>query len=313
VSQAELEETHNYIGKVGSRTAYFTLTWKTDKSVVGSYICPEGKAINYDLSGDNLIDGILRLIEFTDGIQTAQLNLRKKINGNIVSWAGIMRNIDGRELNVSFKRHRGAIPTINENHIDNGPNIELENMINLEVERRIEQERIAASNRQRADKNTGNSIEAVVKKTLEQQIGSTARNLVLVRKSLTEHEGFYVDILGQQRRIRVVHDLGAEILGGNLIITHQQGTSNSACIDQFTVNKTSKQHKKLKKNTNENYFVHQTDHHAYHWHSQRLRSECRHDDRIIPSTTFGTRSSQQQRSTAEGCSSNHSTRSRQCS
>jgi hypothetical protein len=132
-----------------------------------------------------------------------------------------MRNIDGRELNVSFKRHRGAIPTINENHIDNGPNIELENMINLEVERRIEQERIAASNRQRADKNTENSIEAVVKKTLEQQIGSTARNLVLVRKSLTEHEGFYVDILGQQRRIRVVHDLGAEILGGNLIITHQ--------------------------------------------------------------------------------------------
>ena len=221
VSQAELEETHNYIGKVGSRTAYFTLTWKTDKSVVGSYICPEGKAINYDLSGDNLIDGMLRLIEFTDGIQTAQLNLRKKNNGNIVSWAGIMRNIDGRELNVSFKRHRGAIPTINENHIDNGPNIDVENMINLEVERRLEQERIAASNRQQADKNTGNSIEAVVKKTLEQQIGSTARNLVLVRKSLTEHEGFYVDILGQQRRIRVVHDLGAEILGGNLIITHQ--------------------------------------------------------------------------------------------
>lgn len=220
-SQAQLEETHNYIGKVGSRTAYFTLTWKADKSVVGSYICPEGKAINYYLSGHNLIEGTLRLIEYTNGVHTAQLDLRKKINGNIVSWVGIMRNIDGRELNVSFKRHRGAIPRINANHIDNGPNIALENMINLEVERRLEQERIAALNRQQADKSTGNSIEAVVKRTVEQQIGSAVRNLVLVRKSLTEHEGFYVDIFGQQRRIRVVHDLGAEILGGNLIVTHQ--------------------------------------------------------------------------------------------
>ncbi|MFN6016798.1 MAG: hypothetical protein ACK49N_04410 [Verrucomicrobiota bacterium] len=220
-SQAQLEQTHNYIGKVGSRTAYFTLTWKADKSVVGSYICPGGKAINYGLAGDNLIDGVLRLNEFTDGVLTAHLYLTKNINGKAVSWVGSMQNLDGRALNVSFKRHRGAIPAINAAHVEDDPSVAVENMINLEVERRLERERAAALIRQQAEQNTGNSVEVVVKRRLEQQLGAPVRNLILVRKSLTEHEGFYVDASGLQRRIRVVHDLGAEILGGNLIISHE--------------------------------------------------------------------------------------------
>lgn len=215
-----VEQTHNYIGKVGTRTAYFTLTWKPDKTVVGSYICPGGKGISYQLAGDNFIDGVIRLNEFTAGNHTARLFLKKKASGGAISWSGTMENLDGRVLNVSFHRHKGAIPAINAAPAGPDPSVVVENIIENEVERRLEQER-AADRLKQQQQAAENSIELVVKNRLEQQLGSPVQNLILVRKGLTEHEGAYIDAGGTQRRIRVVHDLGAELIGGNLIISHE--------------------------------------------------------------------------------------------
>jgi hypothetical protein len=47
------------------------------------------------------------------------------------------------------------------------------------------------------------------------------QNLIIVRKGLSELKGTYIDAGGRQRRIRVAHDLGAELIGGNLIISYE--------------------------------------------------------------------------------------------
>jgi hypothetical protein len=136
-------QTHSYVGKVGTRIAYFTRTWKPDRTVVGTYICPGGKGISYQLAGDNFIDGVIRLNEFTAGNYTARLFLKKKASGGAISWCGTMENLDGRVLDVSFHRHKGAIPFINAAPVGPYPSVILENIIENEVERRLEQERAA--------------------------------------------------------------------------------------------------------------------------------------------------------------------------
>lgn len=95
----------DYGGQVGSRFAYFQLTWQADGNVVGSYYHPsDNGAITYTLRGKNTANGQLVLTEYTRGSQTAILTLNKSINQGLITWSGKMHNTDGRVIPVSFTR-----------------------------------------------------------------------------------------------------------------------------------------------------------------------------------------------------------------
>ena len=95
----------NYGGTVGSRFAYFQLTWQPDGNVSGSYYHPaDNGAITYQLRGKNTANGQLVLTEFTNGSQSAILTLSKSINQGLITWSGKMHNTDGRVIPVSFTR-----------------------------------------------------------------------------------------------------------------------------------------------------------------------------------------------------------------
>lgn len=95
----------NYGGSVGSRFAFFQLTWQPDGNVAGSYYHPaDNGAITYQLRGKNTANGQLVLTEYTSGRQTAILTLNKSIVQGLITWSGNMHNTDGRVIPVSFTR-----------------------------------------------------------------------------------------------------------------------------------------------------------------------------------------------------------------
>jgi hypothetical protein len=107
-SRGFAQETIKYSGTVGSRAAEVELTWHADRSVTGSYRCPGGKNVTYQLRGRNHADGELYLEEYTGAILTARCLLTKENTATEVVWAGTLSNTDGRALPVRFVRHAGA-------------------------------------------------------------------------------------------------------------------------------------------------------------------------------------------------------------
>ena len=99
-----LSQDRTYAGKVGRLEAIFTLRWQDGDLVTGSYFCPSGKSISYELRGENKINGRLNLDEFTHGQLTAKIVLQKIDKMGKISWQGTMHNVDGRKLPVSFTR-----------------------------------------------------------------------------------------------------------------------------------------------------------------------------------------------------------------
>ena len=99
-----MAEDRTYSGKVGRLEAIFTLCWQAGDLVTGSYFCPAGKQISYELRGDNKTPGRLNLEEYTRGQLTAKIVLQKTDDKGKISWQGTMHNLDGRKLAVSFSR-----------------------------------------------------------------------------------------------------------------------------------------------------------------------------------------------------------------
>jgi hypothetical protein len=97
-----------YRGKVGELDAVFSLDWKDDGSVPGSYHYPKRPGVTYRLSGNNPAEGELYLEEFSDGTLTARCHLRKIISDSAISWKGKMENTDGRTFEMHFARGRSA-------------------------------------------------------------------------------------------------------------------------------------------------------------------------------------------------------------
>jgi hypothetical protein len=100
------EETHAYIGAVGSQTAVFKLTWYDDGGLSGSYHCPGGSGKVYQLVGSNQVQGEIVLKEYTPGTAraTATCKLNKKIEDGKIVWRGVMVNHDGRVKAMYFYR-----------------------------------------------------------------------------------------------------------------------------------------------------------------------------------------------------------------
>ncbi len=97
-------EDRTYSGKVGAQDAIFTLRWQDDSVVTGSYFCPSGKRISYELRGENQTAGRLNLDEYTHGQLTAKIVLLKAGDTGKITWQGMIYNLDGRSLPVSFTR-----------------------------------------------------------------------------------------------------------------------------------------------------------------------------------------------------------------
>ena len=101
-------DSSQYSGTVGSLGATFSLTWYSDGSVAGSYSHPDRPGTSYRLSGRNPAEGRLFLTEYTGNQKSAQIALTKRLTASEIIWEGTMKNTDGRELPVSFRRARGA-------------------------------------------------------------------------------------------------------------------------------------------------------------------------------------------------------------
>jgi len=108
ISQGWSDSLKHYEGVVGSRQAEFSLAWGEGGSVKGSYFCPDGKQVQYGLLGDNKVEGVLELNEYTGTALTARLSLKKNTEGGTISWVGTLKNSDGRVLAVNFSRKSDA-------------------------------------------------------------------------------------------------------------------------------------------------------------------------------------------------------------
>lgn len=76
------------------------------RSVTG-YYWTEGRAYRvYRLEGTNVVQGQYDLNEYTNGIITARITLRKRMTAREVLWQGTMRNTDGRRIPVTLRRPR---------------------------------------------------------------------------------------------------------------------------------------------------------------------------------------------------------------
>jgi hypothetical protein len=105
-SMAHAEQTHAYVGAVGSQAAVFKLTWHDDGGLSGNYFCPGGSGKVYQLVGSNQVAGEIVLKEFSPGIvrATATCTLHKKIEDGKIVWRGVMVNHDGRVKTMFFYR-----------------------------------------------------------------------------------------------------------------------------------------------------------------------------------------------------------------
>jgi hypothetical protein len=99
-----------YTGEVGNTPVKAALTFANDR-VTGSYTSDtSGKT--YQLAGENNIPGVANLIEFTydrksgKWVPSAEVNLRKSTKNGIITWSGVMRNYDGRNVAVRFTKIR---------------------------------------------------------------------------------------------------------------------------------------------------------------------------------------------------------------
>lgn len=101
-----------YRGTVGKLSAIFTLDWNEDGSVKGSYYHPARPGVTYQLAGKNLSAGTLYLEEFSGPKLTARCDLSKQVNGDVISWVGEMRNLDGRTFPLSFARETGEVAVV---------------------------------------------------------------------------------------------------------------------------------------------------------------------------------------------------------
>lgn len=97
-----------YSGEVGNTPVTAALTFANDR-VTGTYTSStSGKT--YQLAGENNVPGVANLIEFTydkgsgKWVATAEVNLRKSTKNGIVTWSGVMRNYDGRNVAVRFTK-----------------------------------------------------------------------------------------------------------------------------------------------------------------------------------------------------------------
>jgi hypothetical protein len=107
-SMARAEETHSYVGAVGSQAAVFKLAWYEDGGLSGSYFCPGGSGKVYSLVGSNQVAGEIILKEYTPGRAkaTATCKLKKNIENGKIVWRGVMVNHDGRTKEMFFYRDR---------------------------------------------------------------------------------------------------------------------------------------------------------------------------------------------------------------
>ncbi len=96
-----------YQGNVGQLAAVFSLDWKSDGSVSGTYYFTSAKGQVRKLLGSNFKEGELYLEEHTGQNITAKCHLRKKLTKGQVSWEGEMQTADGR-FPIRFARQREA-------------------------------------------------------------------------------------------------------------------------------------------------------------------------------------------------------------
>ncbi len=92
-----------YSGKVGGSSVDVKLSWREDATASGTYYS-RSSGRRYRLEGDNTLDGILYLDEYTDDNLSARAVLKKSWSDGAVSWQGIMYNTDGRNVPIYFTK-----------------------------------------------------------------------------------------------------------------------------------------------------------------------------------------------------------------
>lgn len=90
--------TKKYSGNVGKLEASYSLTWYTDGTIIGSYFYPNRSNITYSLTGNDLGNGRIELIEYTGNNVSANCSLT--LQGNC--YIGQMNNTDGRKLKMTM-------------------------------------------------------------------------------------------------------------------------------------------------------------------------------------------------------------------
>ena len=90
--------TKKYSGNVGKLGASYSLTWYTDGTIIGSYFYPNRSNITYSLTGNDLGNGRIELIEYTGNNVSANCSLT--LQGNC--YIGQMNNTDGRKLKMTM-------------------------------------------------------------------------------------------------------------------------------------------------------------------------------------------------------------------
>jgi hypothetical protein len=92
-----------YSGKVGGSSVHVKLSWREDATASGTYYS-RSSGRRYRLEGDNTLDGILYLDEYTNDNLSARAVLKKSWSDGAVSWQGIMYNTDGRNVPIYFTK-----------------------------------------------------------------------------------------------------------------------------------------------------------------------------------------------------------------
>ena len=96
-----------YTGFLDDYSVEAEITWNANKTINGSYSLTRGVYwAEFNISGNNYVDGKIKIDVFFDGRRTGGGTLNKTLKNKIIVWSGDIINNDGSRSYIVLNRSR---------------------------------------------------------------------------------------------------------------------------------------------------------------------------------------------------------------
>jgi hypothetical protein len=99
-------QTQYYSGSSDGDLIEANITWKANKTIVGSYYFTSNSSRIYKLSGTNFVEGEIEIVESFNGKRTGNGTLYKTLKKGRIVWSGDVLNTDGTSSQMYLTRSR---------------------------------------------------------------------------------------------------------------------------------------------------------------------------------------------------------------
>jgi hypothetical protein len=99
-------QTQYYDGTLDGDKINAQITWKSDKTISGSYHLAANPSRVFKLTGTNYVDGEIEVVEYFKGAYSGRGTLYKQLTKGRVTWRGVILNKDGTESEIFLTRLR---------------------------------------------------------------------------------------------------------------------------------------------------------------------------------------------------------------